>query len=203
MEFSYLGFNYGQRHRKELFYAMRTARDLDGSWDHVDLKILRNLLGASGSSLVSATAVPDGHYAEESMKATVVPNRNAIMLSIATGVAVARGAEFVAAGMHAGDHFIYPDCRPPFINAFSSAMRLGNEGFAHNDFRVWAPFIKMTKAEIVKVGAQLNVPFEQTWSCYKGNEHHCGTCGTCNERIEAFELAGVADPTQYEGSPVL
>src|SRR5262252_7686850 len=106
------------------------------------------------------------------MKSTVVPNRNSIMLAIATGVAVAHGAEFVAAGMHAGDHFIYPDCRPEFLEAFNTAEQLGNQGFWPG--RIIAPFVNITKTDIVRIGTGLNVPYAQTWSCYKGNEYHCG-----------------------------
>jgi 7-cyano-7-deazaguanine synthase len=119
------------------------------------------------------------------------------MLSIATGIAVARSAKFVAAGMHAGDHFVYPDCRPAFIDSFDAAMALGNEGFWEGE--VIAPFVMMTKSTIVKFGKQLQVPLEETWSCYKGGRYHCGKCGTCVERKEAFELAGVEDPTRYDG----
>jgi 7-cyano-7-deazaguanine synthase len=117
------------------------------------------------------------------------------MLSIATGIAVAENAEFVAAGMHAGDHWIYPDCRPAFIDRFDHAMRLGNEGFWEGN--IIAPFLDMSKADIVELGSKLGVPFEETWSCYKGGQYHCGKCGTCVERKEAFALAGVEDPTVY------
>jgi 7-cyano-7-deazaguanine synthase len=129
------------------------------------------------------------------MKQTVVPNRNSIMLSAAVGVAVAEKAEFVAAGMHAGDHFIYPDCRDAFVQAFNTTMRLANDGFWEG--QVIAPFIGYSKANIVTLGDRLGVEWRETWSCYKGLSVHCGLCGTCNERKEAFELAGVYDPTEY------
>jgi 7-cyano-7-deazaguanine synthase len=191
-----LSFDYGQRHVKELGFAIDCAETLGASHDIVSMTQLGKLFEASGSVLVSDNEVPEGHYAEETMKATVVPNRNSIMLTIAVGVAVAEGADLVAAGMHAGDHFIYPDCRLEYFRQFSSAMHLANEGFWTG--QMYAPFISMTKADIVKVGSQLGVDYSQTWSCYKGAVHHCGKCGTCVERIEAFELADVPDPTIYD-----
>jgi 7-cyano-7-deazaguanine synthase len=193
-----VSFDYGQRHRtQELAAARATAARLGLRYDCVDLASLRGFLG--GSALTDdAVDVPHGHYAEASMAATVVPNRNAIMLSIATGIAVARGAVFVAAAMHAGDHPIYPDCRPEFITAFDDAMALGTEGHAREGFHVVAPFVHFTKADIVGIGEELGVPFAETWSCYEGGELHCGRCGTCVERIEAFDIAGVNDPTVYD-----
>lgn len=192
-----VAFDYGQRHRKELEYASAAAQRHNYRFDVVQLARLGPLL--SGSALTDArVAVPEGHYADESMKATVVPNRNAIMLSIATGLAVARGAQGVAIGVHAGDHPVYPDCRPEFVDALDAAMRLGTAGFHIKEWTgLLAPFVTSSKADIVCIGAELSVPFEQTWSCYNGAELHCGRCGTCVERREAFELAGVVDPTIY------
>lgn len=188
-----LSFDYGQRHRKELDYAAKCAQQLNARHDVVDLAGVGRFL--SGSALTDAIDVPDGHYAEESMRLTVVPNRNAILLSVAFGVAVAEGASRVAFAVHSGDHFIYPDCRPEFVRAFGEMERLANEGFA--DVQLDGPFLHKTKAEIVQLGATLGVPFHETWSCYKGGAMHCGTCGTCVEREEAFRLAGVIDPTVY------
>ena len=151
----------------------------------------------SGSALTDDIDVPHGHYAGENMAVTVVPNRNAIMLAIAYGVAVARGARIVSAAVHAGDHYVYPDCRPKFIDAFDQMQRYAVEGFGDPDLRLHAPFVHKTKAQIAEIGAALNVPYEDTWSCYEGGELHCGRCGTCNERKEACQLAGVYDPTNY------
>jgi 7-cyano-7-deazaguanine synthase len=137
------------------------------------------------------------HYAAENMSVTVVPNRNAIMLSIAYGVAVARGASLVACAVHAGDHYVYPDCRPEFIEAFDQMQSRAVEGFGDPDLRLDAPFMRKTKTEIVEIGYTLGVPYEDTWSCYEGGELHCGLCGTCTERKEAFRLAGIHDPTKY------
>jgi 7-cyano-7-deazaguanine synthase len=150
------------------------------------------------SSLTNGEDVPDGHYAEENMKKTIVPNRNSMMLNIAASVAIAKGYNKVYTGVHAGDHFIYPDCRPEFINALNDMLYLANQGMA--EIYVQAPFMNMTKAEIAKAGELLGVRFAETWSCYKGGELHCGRCGTCVERAEAFAMAGVYDPTVYEDS---
>jgi 7-cyano-7-deazaguanine synthase len=198
----YLSFDYGQRHVKELAYATALAIKLGGQHDIVNLRYLGKLLSGTGSVLVDQNSeVPEGHYAEESMRITVVPNRNSIMLSIAVGVAVAERAELVAAGMHAGDHFIYPDCRPEFVRLFNQAEHLANLGFW--DGRITAPFVDMSKADIVRLGHELEVDYAETWSCYKGGHYHCGKCGTCVERIEAFELAGVEDPTKYDPTTAL
>jgi 7-cyano-7-deazaguanine synthase len=195
-----LSFDYGQRHRRELDYARRTAAALGASHHVVDLTALVGLL--SGSALTDdRIAVPDGHYTDASMRSTVVPNRNAIMLDVAVARAVSSGADAVLFGAHAGDHPIYPDCRPAFLTAFERAAQLANEGYGHPELRVLAPFIDWTKADIVKLGDQLGLPFVQTWSCYKGGATHCGSCGTCVERREAFKLADVADPTDYQAAP--
>lgn len=193
-----LSFDYGQRHKKELDYAILCAERLGASYDIVDLSGLAKLL--TGSALTDDIPVPDGHYAAPTMAITVVPNRNAIMLSIAYGAAVAQKAELVAIGVHGGDHFIYPDCRPGFIAAFDQMEKLATEGFADEKLHLSAPFLHLGKHNIVEQGAKLGVPYAETWSCYKGGEQHCGVCGTCYERREAFELAGVPDPTSYEQS---
>lgn len=197
MQWHYLSFDYGQRHVKELSYAAELANDLGGKHDIINLQQIGALLVESHSVLLDNDLVmPEGHYAAENMKATVVPNRNSIMLSIACGVAVAEKAEFVAAGMHAGDHYIYPDCRPEFIKSFEQTMYLANSGFW--EAKIFTPFIDITKADIVSLGVTFLVPYKMTWSCYVGGAKHCGKCGTCVERKEAFEQAGVHDPTEYE-----
>jgi 7-cyano-7-deazaguanine synthase len=192
-----ISFDYGQRHRKELAFAERMAVDLSAPWTLIDLHAAGLTSILSGSALTDETVtVPDGHYADESMQITVVPNRNAIMLSIACALAVTREAGAVAFGAHTGDHFIYPDCRPEFVRAFERMVNVAVEGLA--SIEILAPLLAMTKADIVKLGDELGVPFERTWSCYKGGALHCGACGTCFERREAFALARVADPTLYE-----
>jgi 7-cyano-7-deazaguanine synthase len=189
-----VSFDYGQRHAKELDYAARCAARLSVPHRVIDLRSVGAAL--SGSALTDSVAVPDGHYAEETMKVTVVPNRNAIMLAVAFGVAAAEGAQAVAAAVHGGDHFIYPDCRPGFIDAFQAMQDRALEGLA--EVRLLTPYVHISKAGIVADGAKYGTPFAETWSCYKGGVRHCGRCGTCVERREAFHLAGIADPTEYD-----
>lgn len=189
-----ISFNYGQRHSKELDFAAKAAERLGVPHDIIDITTIGKHL--TGSALTDNLDVPDGHYAEETMKITVVPNRNAIMLAIAFGLAAARQADAVAVAVHGGDHFIYPDCRPGFINAFQAMQTQALDGYA--SVKLLAPFVEVPKSEIVREGAKYHTPFADTWSCYKGGAKHCGRCGTCVERREAFHLAGVDDPTDYE-----
>jgi len=192
-EVAALSVNYGQRHRCELDRAAAICAGLGVCHRTADLSPVQSLL--AGSSLTSPEIeVAEGHYTEESMKTTVVPNRNMILLSLATGHALSIGANEVAYAAHSGDHAIYPDCRNAFADAMAAAMALCD----WQKVGLSRPFVDWTKADIVKRGAQLDVPFAQTWSCYKGREKHCGRCGTCIERREAFDLARVADPTDYE-----
>lgn len=194
-----VSFNYGQRHGVELMFARLCAQRLGVEHTTIDLPIT-DLIGTSALTDPNV-AVPDGHYAEDTMRATVVPNRNMMMLAVAGAVAVAEQAAAVAIGVHGGDHFVYPDCRPAFIAAAETALQLGNEGFAHPGFRILAPFLDRTKADIVTEGHVIGVRWIDTWSCYKGGTVHCGACGTCFERREAFKLAGVTDPTTYQATP--
>ncbi|GLR46163.1 7-cyano-7-deazaguanine synthase [Mesorhizobium amorphae] len=191
-----LSFDYGQRHMKELGFAALCAQRLRVPHRNIDIREIGR--GLSGSALTDNVAVPDGHYAEDTMKVTVVPNRNAIMLAIAFGLAAAHKAEAVATAVHGGDHFIYPDCRPAFIDTFQMMQDSALDGYAK--IRLYAPYVNLTKADIVADGARYGTPFAQTWSCYKGGERHCGRCGTCVERREAFHLSGHPDPTNYEDS---
>ena len=188
-----VSFDYGQRHRKEVEFAEAAASRLSVPFDLIDIRQVGQFL--SGSALTDDVSVPDGHYAEETMKVTVVPNRNAIMLTIAFGVAAAKQADAVAAAVHGGDHFIYPDCRPAFVDAFQAMQDKALDGYA--DVKLYTPFVHIPKSAIVTEGARHNTPFAETWSCYKGGAVHCGRCGTCVERREAFALAGIDDPTVY------
>ncbi|WP_298966947.1 7-cyano-7-deazaguanine synthase QueC [uncultured Roseibium sp.] len=188
-----VSFDYGQRHTRELDFAAACAKRLGVPHHVIDLRSVGVTL--TGSALTDDLDVPDGYYEEESMKVTVVPNRNAIMLSVAYGIAAAQGDDAVATAVHGGDHFIYPDCRPAFTDAFDTMQRAALDGYA--DVALHVPFVHRSKAEIVAEGARVDVPFDQTWSCYKGGALHCGRCGTCVERREAFDLAGVPDPTVY------
>ena len=191
-DLSALSVDYGQRHRRELDCAADICRRAEIPIQIANLSAIRELL--SGSSLTSPQIeVAEGHYTEASMKSTVVPNRNMILLSLAAGHALSIGASQVAYAAHSGDHAIYPDCRNEFADAVAKAMQLCD----WQPVQLIRPFIDQTKAEIVTIGSQLSVPFAHTWSCYKGESLHCGRCGTCVERREAFHLAGLTDPTQY------
>lgn len=191
-----LAVDYGQRHRKELQFARATARALGAPIHVVDLTSVGRLLG--GSALTDDSVdVPEGHYTDLSMAITVVPNRNALLLDVAVALATALGADAVAFGAHAGDHTVYPDCRPEFLAAYQTMVTVAGQGFLHEDFQVIAPFMAMTKTDIVTLADDLGVPMAATWSCYRGEQAHCGACGTCVERREAFALAGVPDPTRY------
>jgi 7-cyano-7-deazaguanine synthase len=190
-----LSFDYGQRHKTELQYAKALCKHYEVSHEVISLPI-GSLL--KGSALTDASVtVPEGHYADETMKATIVPNRNAMFLSIAYSIALGNQMDFVAMGVHAGDHPIYPDCRPAFIDAFEHMEKVSCRGYLPESFVLSTPFITWSKADIVKLGSSLRVPFDLTWSCYKGKDYHCGKCGTCVERKEAFLLAEVDDLTAY------
>ena len=187
-----LSVNYGQRHKRELTHAAEICNRISVSQKIADLSSIQPLL--AGSSLTSPEIdVAEGHYTEASMKSTVVPNRNMILLAIATGYALSISAKQIAYAAHSGDHAIYPDCRNEFADAMAEAIRLCD----WKTVELIRPFVDWTKAEIVRRGAELKVPFGKTWSCYKGEALHCGCCGTCIERREAFDLANLEDPTPY------
>lgn len=188
-----LSFQYGSKHNaKEIPFARRHCEKLKIPHTTVDLdfvgKAFKSDLLATGGS------IPDGHYEELTMKQTVVPLRNGIMLTIAAGFAESHQAKGLVIAAHSGDHAIYPDCREEFMKDMAGAIQKGT----YAKIQLLRPFIAKTKAEIAKAGHRLGVDFSLTWSCYKGREIHCGLCGTCVERREAFQLAKIADPTQYE-----
>jgi 7-cyano-7-deazaguanine synthase len=193
IEQHFLSFNYGQKHKKELAYAAMTAKELGCRHDVIDISSVTPFL--KGSSLTDSVTMPKGFYAEENMRLTVVPNRNAMMLSIAWAVAVGEQADYVLYGAHAGDHFIYEDCRPEFVEALSKAFRLGTHG--QYPYKIVGPFLEMDKTAILKKGIELKVPYENTWTCYNGGDLACGVCGSCQERLESFALNGVEDPLPY------
>jgi 7-cyano-7-deazaguanine synthase len=190
-----LSFDYGQRHGfRELHAASQVAEHFNASHHILDMSFLGDLM--TGSALTDPEYdVPDGHYTDESMRITVVPNRNAIMANIALGIASSSGAEVVALGIHAGDHAVYPDCRPEFVKALRQCSVHALKGF-HTP-RLETPFLNLSKTEIARIARTVGAPLHLSWSCYKGEEIHCGTCGTCTERKEAFKDSGVPDPTEY------
>lgn len=193
-----LSFDYGQRHVRELEAARRIATHYGAEHHIVDLVAVGALM--PGSALTDRTVdVPEGHYAAESMRATVVPNRNAIMANVAAGIASARAAAVVALGIHAGDHAVYPDCRPAFLDALQASISAALEGFPTPTIE--APFVHRTKTDIARLAADLDAPLHLSWSCYLGGAVHCGRCGTCVERAEAFTDAGLTDPTEYDTTP--
>jgi 7-cyano-7-deazaguanine synthase len=187
-----LSFDYGAKHNhREIPFAAEHAGLLGRPHQVIKLDFVNRLFASA--LLPSGGEIPDGHYEAATMKQTVVPFRNAIMLSIATGIAESSGAQGVVIAAHSGDHAIYPDCREDFLRAMGEAMRQGT----YAGVELLRPFIAMTKAQIATEGLRLGVDFARTWSCYKGGEIHCGRCGTCVERREAFLAAGLPDPTLY------
>ncbi len=189
-------FDYGAKHNhRELPFAAEHAAKLGVRHEVIALEFVNRLFASD--LLKSGGEIPEGHYEAENMKQTVVPFRNAILLSIAGGFAESVGATGVVIAAHGGDHAIYPDCREEFMRAMGEAMRLGT----YANVELLRPFIAMNKAQIAAEGARLGVDFARTWSCYKGGAVHCGKCGTCVERREAFREAGLVDPTVYEAEP--
>jgi len=188
-----VSFHYGSNHNdKELECAKLHCKRLNIPHLIVRLPFIKQFF--KSSLLEGAEAVPDGNYDEENMKSTVVPFRNGIMLSIAAGIAENNGLQYIMLANHAGDHTIYPDCRPEFVEAMDQAVKNGT----WNGVRLLTPYTHLTKAEIAMHGKELNLDYSETWSCYKGGEHHCGVCGTCRERKEALQQAGIVDTTIYQ-----
>jgi 7-cyano-7-deazaguanine synthase len=191
-----VSFDYGSKHNaREIPLAAEHAARLGVRHETIALGFVRELFASS--LLQGGGEIPEGHYEAEAMKQTVVPFRNGVMLSIACGFAESAGAAGLVIAAHGGDHAIYPDCREEFMRAMGDAMRLGT----YAEMGLLRPFIAMDKAAIASLGARLGVDFARTWSCYKGGAVHCGRCGTCVERREAFQRAGLADPTRYEVTP--
>jgi 7-cyano-7-deazaguanine synthase len=187
-----LSFDYGQRHVRELECAERVCAEMSIPHKVIDIRALAGVM--AGSALTSDVAVPEGHYEEESMKATVVPNRNMILLSLATGYAVTAGAVAVWYGAHGGDHAIYPDCRPEFVAKMDAVCRVAN----YEPIAIEAPFMEFGKGAILAEGVKLGLDYSKTWTCYNGRDKACGRCGSCVERLEAFAENGLSDPLAYE-----
>lgn len=186
-------FDYGSNHNaREIACARIHCRRL--GIEHIVIPLAFVAKYFKSSLLSGADAIPEGNYNDENMKSTVVPFRNGIMLAVACGIAESRDLRRVMLANHFGDHAIYPDCRRDFVDAMSEAMRCGT----YCGVTVFAPYTDITKADIARRGAQLGIDYAETYSCYKGGEHHCGRCGTCRERREAMALAGIDDPTVYD-----
>ena len=186
-------FDYGSNHaKKEIPFAQLHCQRLGIKHLVIPLSFMHDYF--KSSLLEGDAAIPEGHYADENMKSTVVPFRNGIMLSIACGIAESNGLHKVMIANHGGDHSIYPDCRPEFISAMSSAMQNGT----YEHIEIFAPYTNISKGDIARHGKALGIDYSESWSCYRGGDKHCGKCGTCVERHEALLEAGIDDPTEYE-----
>ena len=186
-------FDYGSNHAKnEIACAEWHCAKLEIPHMIVPLAFIKQYFHSS--LLDGADTIPEGHYEDSNMRSTVVPFRNGIMLAVACGIAESEGLKYVLIANHGGDHAIYPDCREGFIKSMSEAMKYGT----YNEVSIFAPYTTLKKSDIVKIGSRLGVDYSMTWSCYKGRDKHCGKCGTCVERKEAFQIAGVEDKTKYE-----
>ena len=187
-----VSFDYGSNHNaREIPFARLHCQRLGIRHVVIPLAFMQQYF--KSSLLEGADAIPDGHYADSNMKSTVVPFRNGIMLSIAVGIAESNSLRRVLIANHGGDHAIYPDCRPEFITAIDAAAKAGT----YVDVTIEAPYTNISKTDIARRGKSLAIDYSETWSCYKGGQVHCGTCGTCVERKEALREAGIADPTVY------
>ena len=188
-----ISFDYGSNHNaKEIPFAKLHCERLGIKHVTIHLDFMHQYF--KRSLLDGADAIPTVHYQAENVKSTGVPFRNGIMLAIAAGMAASYGLSHVMIANHGGDHAIYPDCRPEFISAMSNATEAGS----YNGVTVLAPYTNITKGDIARRGKELGIDYNETWSCYKGGEKHCGKCGTCVERKEALHYAGIEDTTEYE-----
>lgn len=187
-----LTFDYGQKHCKEIEYAKAACSRLNIPHRIIDITAINQLL--QSSSLTSDIEIPEGHYEDDNMKSTVVPNRNMILLSLAIGYAVDIGAAEVFYGAHAGDHAIYPDCRPEFVTAMNAVAQIAN----YQAVSIETPYLNANKDAILKDGLAMGLDYSNTWTCYNGRQHACGKCGSCVERLEAFAANNAKDPLTYE-----
>ncbi|NMP32422.1 7-cyano-7-deazaguanine synthase QueC [Thalassotalea sp. M1531] len=187
-----LTFDYGQRHVKEIESAKAICKELKLTHKVIDISAINQLL--SGSSLTDDIEIPEGHYEEDSMKSTVVPNRNMILISLAVGYAVSVGASQVYYGAHSGDHAIYPDCRPEFVMKMNDVCQIAN----YEPVEIFSPYLTVSKTAILTDGLKMGLDYSKTWTCYNGRERACGKCGACRERLEAFSDNNATDPIEYE-----
>lgn len=190
-----LTFDYGANHNAREIECARKNCEMLGI-EHIVIPLGFISRYFRSSLLDGADAVPEGSYADDNMKSTVVPFRNGIMLSVACGIAESRGLKHIMIANHGGDHAIYPDCRRAFVEDMSAAMIEGT----YDGIDIVAPYTDLTKTDIAVKGKEMGLDYSLTYSCYRGGEKHCGRCGTCVERREAMEAAGINDPTEYENS---
>jgi 7-cyano-7-deazaguanine synthase len=187
-----LSFDYGQRHVKELICASNVCKKLNVAHKIIDISAINELL--AGSSLTDDIDIPEGHYEAENMKSTIVPNRNMILLSLAVGYAVSVKASQVYYGAHSGDHAIYPDCRPEFVQKMNDVCQIAN----YDAVEIFSPYLNVNKTAILTDGLAMGLDYSDTWTCYNGREKACGKCGACQERLEAFRDNNAVDPIAYE-----
>lgn len=187
-----LSFDYGQRHVKELECASSVCNSLHIHHKVIDISAINQLL--AGSSLTDDIEIPEGHYEAENMKSTIVPNRNMILISLAVAYAVSVEASQVYYGAHAGDHAIYPDCRPEFVQKMNDVCQIAN----YESVEIFSPYLNVNKTAILTDGLSMNLDYSNTWTCYNGREKSCGKCGACQERLEAFRDNNITDPIAYE-----
>ena len=189
-----LTFNYGQRHAKEIDYAAKVCQELNVPHKIVDISAISQLMTGSSLTVDSDIEIPQGHYEEDSMKSTVVPNRNMVLLSMAIAYAVSIEANAVYYGAHSGDHAIYPDCRPEFVHKMNEVSQIAN----YQPIDIVSPYIENNKIEILADGLRMGLDYGKSWTCYNGREQACGVCGSCVERLEAFSANDLTDPLAYE-----
>lgn len=189
-----LSFNYGQKHDKELRVAEQVCRDLNVPHKVVDITAINSLMAGSSLTKDSDIEIPEGDYENANMTSTVVPNRNMVLISMAIAYAVSLEASKVYYGAHAGDHDIYPDCRPEFVEAMNAVSLIAN----YQAVEIVAPFLKSTKGDILAAGLKMGLDYSKTWTCYNGRNKACGKCGSCLERLESFAEHGLTDPISYE-----
>jgi 7-cyano-7-deazaguanine synthase len=187
-----LSFDYGQRHVKELECASTVCTSLNIAHKIIDISSINQLL--AGSSLTDDIDIPEGEYESDNMKSTVVPNRNMILLSLAVGYAVSVGASQVYYGAHSGDHAIYPDCRPEFVEKMNAVCQIAN----YESVEIFSPYLSVNKSAILADGLSMGLNYIDTWTCYNGRDKACGKCGSCQERLEAFKDNNISDPIPYE-----
>jgi len=191
-----VNFIYGSNHNmRELECARFHCKKLGVELLEIHLDFMGEYFHSS--LLEGASAIPEGEYEDENMRSTVVPFRNGIMLATAAGLAESRGLRAVMLANHSGDHTIYPDCRPAFIDAMAGAIAAGT----YENIELRAPYTNISKTQIAEIGKRLGIDYSTTYSCYKGGQNHCGVCGTCRERREAMALAGIVDTTVYDNAP--
>ena len=186
-----ISFDYGQKHKKELLFAKNFCEISKIEHEITDITEISSLL--KGSALIDDIEIPQGGYADNSMKLTIVPNRNMILISMAIGFAVSSKASEVWFGAHKGDHAIYPDCRPEFVEKMNAVALISD----YKPIGVKAPFLNLSKSEILLKGIEMNLDYSKTWTCYEGKDLACGLCGSCNERLEAFKENELDDPLKY------